>query len=299
MRTLVGVDAGASSTRVAVANAETLEIIARHAGPAGAVVPTRVDEAAIAIADTVRAALVPSGAGDVALMVVGAAGTGRPTERDSVRDRLRALLPFPIHVETDAAIAYRAGFGSSPGVLLIVGTGAIALARDSAGGFHQVGGYGSVFADEIGGYNLARGALAAVAQGHDGRGPETTLRDAILAVAEADSFDALVSWANSASHDAIAAIGAVVLETADSGDAVAVALVEAAATHLTAYVARAIELSQSEKPTIVMSGGLVSPHSPLWTAITNVIEAQISDAIVATHAVDPVRGALELARDLL
>ena len=57
MRTLVGVDAGASSTRVAVANAETLEIIARHAGPAGAVVPTRVDEAAIAIADTVRAVL--------------------------------------------------------------------------------------------------------------------------------------------------------------------------------------------------------------------------------------------------
>ena len=297
MKVVVGVDAGGSSTVAAVSLASTGEILARHAAGPGAVLSAEVDRAAARIVEAVTAVLREAEGAAPDVVVVGAAGVGRHAHRDALRDTLRGSLPCPVHVLTDAEIAHRAAFHGAPGVLLIVGTGAIAFALDPDGEIHRVGGYGAIFADEIGGYNLGRGALAAIGQAHDGRGAPTALSGAVLRLAGVTTFDELVSWANVADREAIASIATVVQDLAASGDEVAGVVITEATGHLVAYVHRVAELASLDQPDIALSGGLVQSGSPLRVSVSAAITEHIPGARVLPDAVEPLLGALEIAQE--
>lgn len=81
---LAGADAGASHTEVVIAD-RTLRVLGRARGAAGAVTPGHAAVAARAIGATVREALADAKRSDrPAVLVVGAAGTGREADRKSV-----------------------------------------------------------------------------------------------------------------------------------------------------------------------------------------------------------------------
>ena len=299
MRVLVGVDAGGSSTTVAVSAIDALAVLHRVEGRPGAMRASTVGQAAKVIADTVAEALtrVPDAA--PAILVVGVAGAGREGDRVELTQLLSKTLPCPVVVRTDAEIAHHAAFHGDAGVILIVGTGAISLARDTNGTFHRVGGYGHVFADEIGGYNLGRGVLAAIGQAHDGRGPSTRLGDDVLALVGVDGFDQLVSWANQAEPAEIASLARVAIELVSDGDEVATIIVGEAVGHLSAYVQRVVEMARLNRPEVALHGGLMQSGSALRTAVAHTIAEHVPDARVRPDHVDPAVGALEIARDLL
>jgi len=299
MRVLVGVDAGGSSTTAAVSTMDTIAVLGRFRGGPGAMRPSTVDQAAKVIADTVAGALTGIPDAVPAIVVVGAAGAGREDDRVELTQLLSKTLPCPVVVRTDAEIAHHAAFHGDAGVILIVGTGAISLARDTNGTFHRVGGYGHVFADEIGGYNLGRGVLAAIGQAHDGRGPSTRLGDAVLAVVGVDGFDRLVSWANQAEPAEIASLARFAIELGSDGDEVATLIVGEAVGHLTAYVQRVVEMARLDRPEIALHGGLMQPGSVLRSAVAHTIAEHVPGARVRSDRVDPAVGALEIARDLL
>jgi N-acetylglucosamine kinase-like BadF-type ATPase len=294
MSVIVGVDAGGSSTTVAVGDHTASKILTRHVGPAAVVRPSTVHLAAETIVDCVHTALTTLGSAEPTIAVVGAAGAGRADQAAALREALSGILTFPVHGCPDWEIAYRAAFDDGLGVLLIAGTGAIAVARDSSGTYHRIGGYGPAFADEIGGYNMGRGALAAIAQSHDGRGAPTGLRDAVFALLEVEDFDDLVRWSQDADYGSIASLAAVVLDQAAGGDEVARLVVDAATAHLAAYVARAAELAGLEPATVALSGGLVHAASPLRPALSAAITHYVPGSRVVPDAVDPVTGALKI-----
>ena len=81
--------------------------------------------------------------------MVGAAGAGRPEERDELRSALRSEdLADQIHITGDIEIALAAAFGNDPGIVVTSGTGSVAVARDSFGRLHRAGGYGWQMGDE-------------------------------------------------------------------------------------------------------------------------------------------------------
>jgi len=98
----------------------------------------------------------------------GFAGAGRPEGTEFYRNCLSALLPKArLIIETDAFITYIGAIGLKPGVLLIAGTGSIALARNSEGTMVRAGGWGPAFSDEGGGFWIGREALRTALRAND------------------------------------------------------------------------------------------------------------------------------------
>lgn len=114
-------------------------------------------------------------------VVLGIAGGGRPSDRAELVSALLASglkKRFPlknVNVETDARIALEAAFAGGPGIVVIAGTGSIALYRTEEGKLLRAGGWGNILGDEGSGYAVSRDALNAVLRQHDGRGEKTVL----------------------------------------------------------------------------------------------------------------------------
>ena len=143
-------------------------------------------------------------------------------------------------------IAHAGALNGEPGVVLIVGTGVVALAIGADGALRTADGWGPWLGDEGGGAWIGAAGLRAALRAHDGRGPSTTLLDAARA-----RFGAPQTWpAQLTDAAALASFAPDVL--AAEGDAAALAIVSAAAEALAA-TARAV----GDGP-VAMVGGLAA-----------------------------------------
>jgi glucosamine kinase len=98
----------------------------------------------------------------------GFAGAGRAEGVEFYRTCLTALLPkAQMIIETDAFITFMGAIGPRPGVLLIAGTGSIALARRRDGSMVRAGGWGPAFSDEGGGFWIGREAIRHALRAND------------------------------------------------------------------------------------------------------------------------------------
>lgn len=120
----------------------------------------------------------------------GFAGAGRPDSIQFFKESLSALLPkAQIFVETDAFVSYVGAIGLEPGMLLIAGTGSIAIGRRPDGSMVRVGGWGPIFGDEGSGFWIGREAIQAALRANDA-GEET---DFVSSVCEALKLDAITN----------------------------------------------------------------------------------------------------------
>ena len=98
----------------------------------------------------------------------GFAGAGRREGVQFYRGALSAAFPQSrIRVESDAFISYVGAIGLNPGVLLIAGTGSIAIARKHSGVMIRAGGWGPIFGDEGSGFWIGREAIRAALRSLD------------------------------------------------------------------------------------------------------------------------------------
>jgi glucosamine kinase len=176
----VGIDVGGSWVR-AVALDERGRRAAKFARrPATGPLPVVVRRAIAALR------LGPAGAG---ALVVAARGVWTAAERRQARRALGALAPA-VRIISDVEAAYLGALGAAPGVLLLAGTGSIALGRDAAGRWHRAGGLGPLLGDEGSAFWIGRAWLRATARRRDlGRlrrmasGPDAVARIAVTAPA--------------------------------------------------------------------------------------------------------------------
>jgi glucosamine kinase len=102
----------------------------------------------------------PEGAG---ALVVAARGVWTRAERRQARAALAALAPA-VRIMSDVEAAYLGALGAVPGVLLLAGTGSIALGRDVAGRWHRAGGLGPLLGDDGSAFWIGRAWLRATAR---------------------------------------------------------------------------------------------------------------------------------------
>ena len=157
--TVLIVDGGGSKTRAWLVNAETRECLkVLEVGPSN--IATVGVEGLIAVLRDLAEKLPPTP--KVEAMVLGLAGVGRRPERQTAYHAAHGVFPtVDVHVITDAELAYRGAFGDGRhGILLIAGTGAIALYRTPIGHeFSRAGGWGPLLGDEGGGMWMGREVL--------------------------------------------------------------------------------------------------------------------------------------------
>ncbi len=308
---VVGVDGGGTGSRAVVLDPSG-RILGREVGSAAIVVPGAETASLEAIQDLVRrvlrAAGLPPGT-SARVLVAGLAGVGREADRKRIEIMLGATLANlglarRVAVRNDAEVALHDAFGEGPGILLVGGTGSIALARLPSGRTLRTGGWGALAGDEGSGWSLGLGAVRAVLRGMDGRGPATTLTRRVVAAFGTDDPAELVDRLRTAAKGQVAALAPRVAAAADAGDAVAVALVEEAAGALAAHVAPLVQAwreeesatgdgAAGESPRLALLGGLVAPGGPLRSRLLPHLVAL--DAVLVPEALDPARGAARLA----
>ena len=301
---VVGVDGGGTKTRVMVTD-EQGKVLAEEIGPASAVHPGEADASADVIAKLVRDALVNADLGHVRprALCAGVAGTGR----EDVREALwRALVDLDVADETvvhsDAAVALDDAFGEGSGVMLIVGTGSMALGRGPTGRTARAGGWGPIIGDEGSGAWIGRRALSIVSAAADKREPETALSGAILAACGVNDVHGLIPWAAAASPADFAALVATVNEVASQGDLRANALIALAVEELSLHVrAVARELFGDERAavSVALAGGLMTHGSPVRRRLEHRLKGAVPGATIHASEVVAARGAVRGALRLL
>jgi N-acetylglucosamine kinase-like BadF-type ATPase len=174
-------------------------------------------------------------------LVVAARGVWLPRERRALRRRL-AGLARRVDVIADVEAAWHATLGAERGVLVLAGTGSIALGRDARGRWVRAGGLGPLLGDEGSAFWIGREWLRATAD-ERARRRFATAPHAVRAVA---------------------ALAPRVVARARRGQRVASRIVSAAQAHLAAQaaaVARALRL-----PSPVVVGGAGSVMDDRWFA---------------------------------
>ncbi len=287
----LGADVGGTSARVVLFDGDDER--ARAEGPGAPMRSGQGDRLASVLAELARPLLLRGPTVRADTLVVGAAGAGREVERAEFHAALdKQRLAWRVVVTTDAELARAAAFAGAPGVLLIAGTGSIAVARDARGERKRVGGLGWRMGDQGSAYWLGARALEAVGAMHDGLGDVTHLAESLCAAAHVAGIAALVRWSTTATPAEVAALGPAVLECADGGDKIAAELRDAA---VDALARLAIAAGGGTLP-IVMSGGLLAPGRLLRVRVADALEGRYQATVVA-RAVDPCRGAPVLARE--
>lgn len=100
--------------------------------------------------------------GSVRGLVVAARGIWNPAERRAQERRLRGLARR-VRVLSDAEAAYHGALGPHAGVLVLAGTGAIALGRDARDRWRRAGGLGPLLGDDGSAFWIGRQWLRAMA----------------------------------------------------------------------------------------------------------------------------------------
>jgi N-acetylglucosamine kinase-like BadF-type ATPase len=246
---------------------------------------------AAALADLARPLLARSGVVRADVFVVGASGAGREAERLELHAALDAQrIAWQVIVTTDAELARAAAFEGEPGVLLIAGTGSIAIVGDTDGTTRRVGGLGWRMGDQGSAHWLGVQGLIAVGAMHDQLGPPTHLTEALCAKAGVSGIGGLVRWSTTASPAEVAALGPTVVAAADERDLVAEGIV----TTGVEWLVRLAESAGAGRLPVALSGGLVSPGRPLRERACNALTAR--GIRVEMHPIDPCRGAPVLAK---
>src|ERR1041385_2690240 len=171
---VVGVDGGGTQTRAAVLNNGRV----LGEGSAGPSNPLRVGigNGATAIREAVDKACAAATIhrDDLVAAGVGLAGIRRKDVRARMHDALVQTLGIKnVELVSDGDIALYGATDGRPGIVVISGTGSIAVGMNRQGKRAYAGGWGPVAGDEGSGSWIARRALEAVARGGDERGPRT------------------------------------------------------------------------------------------------------------------------------
>jgi N-acetylglucosamine kinase-like BadF-type ATPase len=184
--------------------------------------------------------------------------SGGPTDKEAL---LKEMFPRSrVFVTTDALIALTGATSGAPGIITIAGTGSIAFGRNSEGRSARAGGWGYVFGDEGGGFDLTRQALRAVLREEEGWGPRTSLTPLLLDATGTTSANELLHhfYTTDWPRPKIARLSRIVDQAAADGDPLAIDLIHAAAQQLAGYTAaiRGMLFRPGEPARVAWIGGV-------------------------------------------
>lgn len=203
------------------------------------------------------------------IVAVGCSLSGAPP---ALAEMLRSAMPHAaIRMENDAPAAYAGTLWRDPGVALISGTGTTSFAKH---GDRQlmIGGWGYLFGDAGGAWGIARRGLMAAIAYEDGTLSPTGwhevgargLHEAYLEYFSASDCREIVQrvYLGSIPRSEFSQAARFVLQSAESGNAVAEEIVHEAASELAGYVLAAVHRLDLESPVSVgLTGGVIRGSS--------------------------------------
>jgi N-acetylglucosamine kinase-like BadF-type ATPase len=300
----LGIDGGGTKTQAIITDAD-FKIVGT--GRSGASNPHRVGftEAVANILLATDQALKEAGLqmADIAAACAGIAGISHPIHYHTMKDALdRSLDLERLELVTDAHAALTGALDGKSGVIVIAGTGSIALGLNEAGEGARSGGWGPTFSDEGSGYDIARQALKAVAASFDGRSSATLLTKMIckeLGIEKPSDLPSVI-YNDDAKPAQIASLAKLVSEAAQQGDEVAQEILARAGQELGQLAVAVIErlAMQQQSFRVACVGSVFNSGDLVLASFRRTISRVAPNAQIGEPIYPPTIGAVKLAEIL-
>lgn len=238
MKLFLGVDGGQSSTTALIGDEQGKVLGIGRGGPCNHVKSGDGKAKFLnAMKESLGAAAQAAGLkmGELQFMVACLGFSGGPADK---QDLLKEMLKTERLIVThDALIALMGATGGEPGVVVIGGTGSIAFGRNATGKTARAGGWGYVFGDEGGAFDITRQAVRAALRLEEGWGPSTSLHSRLMEATNVNNANDLLHKLYTVEYPRhrIAELSKVVDQAAAEGDQVAVEILNGAAQQLATY----------------------------------------------------------------
>jgi N-acetylglucosamine kinase-like BadF-type ATPase len=259
-RYYLGLDGGQSSTTALIADEQGRVVGSGHAGPCNHVTGPGAEAKFLDVLGDCLTQACREISSDSTIPEFAAACLGFSGGAEDKAGHSRKLIRSPhLKITHDAEIALTGATAGEPGIVIIAGTGSIAFGRNAAGRTARAGGWGYLFGDEGGAFDLVRRALRAALRFEEGWGPQTNLHSVLLGAAGVQSAsDLLHRFYAVTPRNGVAAFAPVVTECAEAGDAVAQSILAESADALSAYVEGVYRIlfSASDLVTVAYIGGV-------------------------------------------
>ncbi len=251
----------------------------------------------------------PAGAAPLRAAVVGASGIEQGTPLQAQGQAIAAaclgLEPQRLLVTGDERTGLRGAFPQGPGILVISGTGTIALGRDGLGREHRCAGWGWLLDGAGSAMDIGRDGLALSLRMADGRQAITPLLARLWRGLDLDPADPLAPQAIKArvvdpafGPAGFARLAPLIQGLAAAGDPHAAAILRRhgdALAEMVAAVAHALHLSE---PPVCGLGGALTHLEGLGQAFRDTLAQRLPSARLVAPAGDACDGALALAAEL-
>ncbi|MCX5931627.1 MAG: N-acetylglucosamine kinase [Cyanobacteria bacterium] len=316
---LAGFDAGQTHTTCRLAKRHSdgsLRVLAEGDGPgvshlAAAAGEERFSAALRLSLERARAAAASKGEQSLSTALQAAAVGASGIEQGSAVQRLgttlaAAAIGLPLErvlVSGDERTALLGAFGGGQGIVVISGTGCIALGRNSSGDEHRCGGWGWLLDQAGSACDIGRDALIRSLEMADGRRHESAFRSRLWATLEDGTITpqrikAMVVEPGFGAAG-FARLAPAVHALAEAGDPDANSVLERSArglVELVAGVAQALNLQGGE---VCGLGGALEHLSLFSAAYQRRLRLVLPQAQLVPSRGDACQGALQLAAELL
>jgi N-acetylglucosamine kinase-like BadF-type ATPase len=180
---------------------------------------------------------------------------------------------------------------------VIAGTGSIAYGRNASGQTTRAGGWGFAISDEGSAHWIGRSAISAVMRAYD-EGKHPALLESLMKAWRVETREQTIVAANATPPADFAGLLPVIVSAAESGDAIAHDVLAQAGAELAllAKVVIARLFGDRDQLRVAMSGGVFHNAALVRRVFYNNLRLTYPNVIVSDNVVDPVKGALELAR---
>jgi glucosamine kinase len=265
----LGLDGGGSKTDCILADAEGRVLSRATGGPSN---PVRVGytRAWFALSEAVDSVLGHQKihAEHIRGICAGLGGAGRKGVVRRVEDFLERSFPnAAVQVTTDLEIAFDAAFGAGEGIILVAGTGSMAMGRDASGRVVRAGGRGPWISDEGSGFDIGRQAFVAMVRAEENRGPATALSQRLFEWYQTRDWETLYDRITKNPDDVFPKIFPLVAQLADEGDEVSRTILSGAAVSLAGLVGSVVrELGWDDRPAPLAKAGGMHARSRFFDA---------------------------------
>ena len=236
----------------------------------------------------------------VARTCIGGAGAARPEVAAMVRRILSEVLKSPIEVIGDLEIALEAAFGDQPGVVVNSGTGSFAYGRNEAGQTLRAGGWGFAIGDEGSAHWIGRSAVSTLLRASDRDGAKAASSSLAKGLLKAWGVSSLLDLARAANSvpppDFAALFHAVVASDNELAREVLTKAGKELGDVAAVVIHRLFANDGDATVPVAMIGGVFRHSALVREAFYNGLQVLAPRAQVVPQIVDPVEGALRMAR---
>lgn len=295
----LGIDGGGTKTTCAVG--DDLHLLATAVSGPSNIVRVGESQARESLQQGAQRACAAAGITpqQIAGTCVGGSGAGHPELAAMVKRALAEILPAPIDVVGDMQTALEAAFDTGPGVIVNAGTGSFAYGRNDEGKTMRAGGFGFAIGDEGSAQWIGRSAVNLFLRASDRIDgiAETPLAKALFKAWGVSSLADLSRAANSVPPPNFAALSPAIFA---SDDEVATQVLTAAGRELSALagvvIGRLFAKDHAAPVPVAMTGGVFRHASRVREVFYNEFHRLEPRAEINPQVVDPVEGALRMAR---